>query len=256
MAQPAGFDFLEHAQSGEPKCLARTAAYMLTSEKHAERKENRGYGSIEAEERILVTDRVLQVALRESILKQFLRCGCQVCGPITSKTDPVDDAKLARLIAQDIQHQRLFAALTLIGGIFAVRILYKHNLNSIGEVEASMPGQESLRRKLFAPFERAWRSSQCCHERTHATPDYLICLEESFLEQLKAKRWIVTTPKFEADNLLREFGDRQNMPFIDEEQLPETQGDRAFFKFKIHSEYCDEQLRVSSSGGKAWSSEK
>ncbi|KAF2184945.1 hypothetical protein K469DRAFT_167381 [Zopfia rhizophila CBS 207.26] len=245
MAHPGGFDFWAEAKAR--KCYSRNAKYMLM--KGAEKKYDGQYGNSESENNILITKEVLQEVLSKGKLVTLMRCPCPVCGPVSSKTPPAHDENLASNIARSPERQALFATLAFMGGTFAARLLDRHVFHTVEQTLDRMHDRADLRRNLFAPFWHTWNESLCQHkerhERCRSRADDLLCLEEDFREQLRAAAWIFKVPHFQANNLLRHFGERQNMPFINQTRLPigNLESGREFYKFEIHPAYCDEKLQ-------------
>lgn len=217
--------------------------------KDAEPKKNEQYGNTEPENNVLITKKVLHSVLSKGKLLTLLRCSCPICEPVSRNTPPEHDETLAGNIARNNERQMLFATLALMGGTFAARLLDRHVFHTVEQTVNGMHDRADLRRSLFAPFRDSWDERLCRHEEEHRSgrkDDYLLCLETEFLEQLRSAAWILRVPNFQANHLLRQFGERQNMPFINQARLliGNLESGREFFQFQIHEAYCDDKLQV------------
>lgn len=248
MPEPQGFDFLGNAKT--PPCISPKLKRRLL--KKAETKKNGEYGDKIVDQNIVFTAHTLQNVFSKDIVFQVLRCSCQNCNLAARRTPPVEDDRRAEEVSKSLSYQRLLAALAFMGATFAIRRLHEHTCDTIEKTLDRISRRRDLRDSLFEGFRLFWREEHCTHDRQHIASrhtDLLQCLEMQFVAQLRSSAWIVSVPYFQANNLLRRFSERQNMPFINEINLNIGGADNArkFYKFQIHPDCCDEKLRVCMS---------
>jgi hypothetical protein len=239
------FDFLQHAQAH--KCRSRKVSHTLVKE--GEFKNNDKDQYVQASHGMLFTPEVLQKVLSKKNVAHVLACRCKICEELTEQTSRDDDMQLAANVENSNPYQILFAALALIGGTFAVRRLYKGNLITIDDVLRTIPKRKDIQEDLFRPLLTNCGQAKCEQLdklRFNHSDDTLEFFSEKFVSQLQSAAWILRVPHFQANNLLRRFNERQNMPFINEERLSlRKPGEgRQYFRFEIHPKYCDEKLNV------------
>jgi hypothetical protein len=244
MAKSGGFDFWRHAESR--KCLATKAKHTLLrygEPRNGQQDENRTL------ENTLITKDVLKSVWTADRLYKVLRCNCSICSVWTTATSRDKDDELATAIAKRLDRQQLFATLGCMGGIFSMRILERHVFHTLDETLRGMPDRADLIRELFQPFRHIWKTSDCCHPENHSQEQYLTCLREQFLSQMRSTAWIVRVPDFRA-NQMQHFGEKVSTPFIEENRLAVGNREgREFFRFKVHPGYCDEKLKVRITEG-------
>ncbi|OCK81273.1 hypothetical protein K432DRAFT_22276 [Lepidopterella palustris CBS 459.81] len=240
-----GFDF--YTDAGRRKCYSQLVKNAL--ERHGHKKESEEDQNETQEEGndYVISESVLGQYFTKGKIRGILRCPCGICKDMWRSIPPENDAALADKIANGkdrIELQKLLATLSFMGGTFAMRGLDKHVCYTVDEAVEGMRDRDDLRRLLFDLFKERWTSELCCHNPRHN--DALHCLEQCFREQLRSKAWILRIPTFQANNLTRQFRERQNMPFINQKRIgcSGARNDRAFFKFQIHPEYCDEKLQA------------
>lgn len=244
MAQPTGSSSFEfHIDN---KCMSTNAKKTIEQKAHQKNRPNRTDRPEEGDD-IIISESVLRRIFNQDNIVKVLRCSCKICIEVTETVPKKDDEDMARQITADKEQLILLATLAFIGGTFAMRLLSRHAIHSVDQ--ALDPDRMSHpRESLFRRFTNTPVLSQCCHSPKHTESNAVDCLDERFRECLRAKAWILRIPTFQANNLARQFSDRQNMPFINERPLSYrvTPESRQFFQFMIHEEFCDEKLKVSA----------
>ncbi len=196
---------------------------------------------------IIYSSSLMTRVFTKSRVSEVLRCECSLCKKKTQETDPDDDDRLAAKIVKDPGHQKLLIALALMGGTFAVRQLDDHMCDTVEKTLDEVTNQPELQEKLFARFGDNW--NHCPHNGQHFSSrryEPLICFGDQFLERLHKICWRVNVPTFQADNQLKMFRTRQNMPFVNQVTLKNRCRDcnRRFYKFTVHESHCDNSLKV------------
>ena len=230
------YDFLE--ESGDLICI-RSKDLRYEFKKRSDQR-----GTYQG--KVIYTTDLLQEVLTKERINKVLGCRCKLCDLLTQQTPLGDDKGLATRIVKDIDRQQLLIALVLMGGLFAMRHLDQHTCYTIESTLSEIPKCQSLRSKLFANFQQP-HSNYCPHTVRHSdSRQFLDCLVSQFLQRLREAGKKVHVPYFQLNNSLRIFRDKQNLPFIDRHSLPSLSKDRwrQFYGFKIHEDYCDENLKV------------
>lgn len=192
-----------------------------------------------AENNILISTKALHDIFSASKIKKVLRCECDICRDGTKATPSEMDGATASAIASHDGQLKLFVTLSLMGGTFAMRELYKDSLHTVAAALEKKQYPEDLRTKLFTRFST--------HNSLQGQPHPLKYLESVFRSSLRSKAWILEVPTFRMNDDTRQFREPQNFPFVQEQRLHHraAPGDRAFFSFRIHDDFCESDLRVS-----------
>jgi hypothetical protein len=230
----------------DSRCMSANAKKTIEQKAHQKNRLNKTDRPEEGDD-IIISESVLRRIFNEYNIVQVLRCSCKICIEVTKTVPRKDDEDMARQIAANKERLILLATLAFIGGTFAMRLLSRHAIHNIDQ--ALDPHRMSYpRESLFRRFINAPDLPPCRHSPQHTESNAVYCLDERFRECLRAKAWILRTPTFQANNLARQFSDRQNMPFINEQSLSyrATSESRQFFQFMIHEDFCDEKLKVSA----------